>query len=389
VDETIRKDLEAYVKAGSNFAEYVKANYDSSADYWKLKTVLDAKGNVASYTVEWDDSLDLTIENPDGTTKKVAANEIQTEQGVGGISQWFSENGLAFGDDIRRGFVSLGAASEATKTLIDAVKNEPNDAEAFGALAKKFSDSIGALINSGLEIGDLGTLPDQSIKYSLMPDSKYKTTLYGLRLVTPELNGLIKGELYHWGTVKHDAEDISGGRIVQTPATTSSLGIGWNNMKGFQVAIGFDNGYKLESNHLSSDSGMNLLKSMLQSKNTEKISAGLQFATVGSTGTASIGPHNHLVGFGPDGKPIAPSDIFTAMEIPANYTNYNTALTGFREETAYNDPRVLQDIRNYLSAFDRQAYVDAHADLFQPYATQNGLVTYRFDILTMTYQREW
>jgi hypothetical protein len=56
VDEIIRKDLEAYVKAGSNFAEYVKANYDSSADYWKLFTFSDG-----SHILVDDGKKDLTI----------------------------------------------------------------------------------------------------------------------------------------------------------------------------------------------------------------------------------------------------------------------------------------------------------------------------------------
>jgi hypothetical protein len=391
--ENLRNDLSAYMMAKKNgddalFDKYADEAYDSSADYWKLKTVLDADGNVVSYSVDWDGSLDLTIENADGTTTKIAAGQIQTETGLGSISQWFAENGLAFDDSISNGFVSLGKASKATQALAGAINNKTNKADDFGAITKNFTDSIDALIGSGLKIGGLGTLPDQSEMHSLMPDSKFRTTLYGERLVTPELNGLITGTLYNWGAVFHDAEDIAGGKIVQTPTETSSLEMGWNNMKGFQVSIGFDNGYELQSNHLSSASSMDLLKSMLLSGSTETIAAGLQFATVGSTGSASTGPHNHLVGFNPNGVTMAPSDIFAAMGIPADYENSGTALTGLPKDTPYNDPRVLREILNYGPAFDRQAYVDTHAELFQPRikTTPKGPVTYKFDISTMSYR---
>jgi hypothetical protein len=143
-----------------------------------------------------------------------------------------------------------------------------------------------------------------------------------------------------------------------------------------------------KATHLSSDSAMNLLKSMLLSESVKEIAAGLRFATVGTTGSASTGPHNHLVGFDSTENKIAPSDIFKVMGIPNNYSKSNTELTGFPKGTAYNDPLVLQDILNYNGKFDRQAYVNTHKELFQPYTrnTLNGLETYIFDILTMSYK---
>jgi hypothetical protein len=228
--------------------KYADALYDSSGDYWKLKTVMDANGNVTSYTVDWDDSLDLNIENADGTITEVAANMIQTESGIDSISQWFRANGLVFGDDIKQGFVSLGISSEATIALNDAINNEKNDTEKFNAIAANFTDSINALINSGLNIGELGTLPDESLMYSLMPDSTSITTLYGIRLITPELYKKATGTLYNWATYDHSAEDIAGGKVVQTPTKTKDLSMGWNDMTGFQVTIKFDNEYKLQSN---------------------------------------------------------------------------------------------------------------------------------------------
>jgi hypothetical protein len=371
-------------------AAYADKMYDSSGEYWKLKTVQDAEGNVMSYTVDWDDSLDLTIENMDGTTTKIETGQIQTEEKLGVISKWFSENGLVFDDNVNQGFISLGNVSEITQSLINAI-NSSNSAKNFGTITASFSGSVGELINSGLQIGGLGDQPDQSIMYSLMPDSVYRTTLYGARLITPELEGKATGNLYEWAKHFHDAEDIAGGKIVQTPTATKEISMEWDDAKGFEVGITFDNGYRFESNHLASASAMNLLEAMLLSKNTERIVAGLQFATVGSTGYASTGPHNHLVGKNKYDTIIAPSDIFAAMGIPVNYKNINTELTGFSSKVPYNDPKLLQDISNYKGAFDRQAYVNAHAELFKPRIrnTPNGLVTDIFDISTMTYQRHW
>jgi hypothetical protein len=135
------------------------------------------------------------------------------------------------------------------------------------------------------------------------------------------------------------------------------------------------------------------------SGDTQKIAAGLQFATVGSTGTASTGKHNHLRGLlqgnmsrnEPDKWGIIePSTIFTNMGIKADYKNIDTELTGLPKGTSYNDPRVLQDILNYGRTFDRQKYVGDHKELFTPRVRNVpdvGVVpTHVFDISTMSYQ---
>jgi hypothetical protein len=387
----------------SMLRDYADKAYDSSADFWRLRTVTNANGNVIGYSVDWDDDLNLTIENADGSVTRLDYNNIQTETGLNTISQWFFNNGLAFGDNLRTGFTALGAASEATQVLIDTINANDTTAtrdraatdrtlpDQFRLIANNFRDSIGTLINSGLQIGGLGSLPDQTAMYSLMPDSPYRTTLYGLRLVTPELNGNIDGTLYDWGLTPHDAEDYTGGSVVQTPTTTNSVGLSWSNSKGFGIAIDFGNGYSLTNNHLGSVSGMDLLKAMLSSGSTRNIAAGLQFATIGNTGWASTGAHNHLEGSGA-GVLMAPSAIFTAMGIPANYTNSNTQLTGYPRGTAYNNRGLLQDILNYDKRFDRQAYVNRHVELFQPYSipVYGGLsIDYVFDTTTMSYRRRY
>jgi hypothetical protein len=374
----------------------IQKRYDSSADYWRLRSVLDDDGNVVSYSVDWDDSLDLTIENADGTTTEIKAGQIQNE-GLNDISQWFSNNGLAFDDKLKDGFVSLGKASEATQTLMDTINkfhtNKVNDKinNAFKAISDNFLGSIGTLIASGLQIGGLGDLPDQSKMYSLMPGGINTTTLFGERLVTEELKrGGVTGDLYDWATYPHHSEDISAanGSAVQTPTAISGLSMGWSLTTGFGVAIDSDNGYRFESNHLDSASGMNLLKAMLQSGSKDALAAGLQFASVGVTGTATTGPHNHLVGK-LNGTVEAPSKIFAAMGIPSYYPEKNTELTGYLKNTAYNDPKLLQDIRNNMSVADRQAYVNAHSELFQSsveFVNGKSLVKHEFDIVTMSYK---
>jgi hypothetical protein len=81
VDETIRKDLEAYVKAGSNFAEYVKANYDSSADYWEL--VKDKKGK---WGWEPDGSLDFNFDLNDKEIRKAFFSVFRENIGIANIT---------------------------------------------------------------------------------------------------------------------------------------------------------------------------------------------------------------------------------------------------------------------------------------------------------------
>jgi hypothetical protein len=402
--KNLQNDLGAYMMAklkgdDTLFDKYVDKAYDSSADYWKLKTVLDEDGNVISYAVDWDNRLDLTVENADGTASKLADfDQIRTETGIDKISQWFSDSGLAFGDEERQRFVALGTASEATKALIDAINKEQgaeiknkDSPTIIGALAANFTGSIDALLASGLRIGGFDPLPNQEDKYDMMPDSHIRTTLFGNRLVTLELKAArVLGELYHWGTVKHDAEDITGGKIVQTPVPASNLSMGWREKLGFNVAISTSDGYTLTSNHLSSASGMNLLEAMLRSGSTEDIAAGLQFATIGTTGTASTGIHNHLVGKNASGF-IAPSSIFAAMGISVKYTDKDTGLSGYSDNTAYNDPKLLQDIRANMSLTERQAYVNAHSELFRPSAPRieaGRIVHDVFNVSTMTYKTQ-
>jgi len=134
---------------------------------------------------------------------------------------------------------------------------------------------------------------------------------------------------------------------------------------------------------------------MLASGSTSNIAAGLQIATIGNTGSVTTGAHNHLEGYKPGGGAIAPSDIFRAMDIPTNYTDSGTQLTGFPIGTAYNHPNVLQAILDYNRAFpnsaiDTQAYVNTHSNLFQQpqvnYVNGRGYVQFHFDIRSFSYK---
>jgi hypothetical protein len=67
MDENIRRDIEEYEKAGSDFAEYVKGNYDSSADYWRI--IKDASGKVVKVLDDGDEKH-ATVVNHNGVVEK-------------------------------------------------------------------------------------------------------------------------------------------------------------------------------------------------------------------------------------------------------------------------------------------------------------------------------
>ena len=135
---------------------------------------------------------------------------------------------------------------------------------------------------------------------------------------------------------------------------------------------------------------MDLLKAMMLSGSSSNLMAGMQFATMGTTGSASTGVHNHLEAWS-NGNRLAPSEVFTAMGIPQGFQDKGTLLTGFALNTPYNDSRLLAEIMAYSKetpAFNKQAYVNAHAELFQPYWENQGNYQYfkEFDPETMQYK---
>ncbi len=403
MNDNLMADLQAYFQGDNAFNSYVNANYDSSADYWRLIAQTDEEGNINGYSVEWDDDLNMTIVNADGTEITLDYNNIRTDEGMEAMSQWFGDNGLTFDDALQSGFIALGTTSEVAQALVNAIDSS-NSAGNFGNLANSFIDSITALSNSGLQISNLGAFPeDQSAMYSLMPvsspNSLRRTSLFGYRLVTAELNGAISGDLHHWGTYYHDGEDYAGGSEIKTPTTTNSVDLRWSNSKGFGIDIGFENGYSFINNHLSSASVMNLLQSMLlsgQNGQIGQIAAGLQFATVGNTGSATTGAHNHLEGYGPNGL-MRPSEIFATMGIPMNYTDDGIGLSGYSDMLDFNDEILLRDIFHSLGEAERRAYVNTHSELFQPriesYPRRDNFgreymisITYYFDPIFMDYR---
>jgi hypothetical protein len=84
MDETIQRDITAYTKAGTDFAEYVKGNYDSSADYWRL-----VRREDGSYGVIKDGNHSLLDENGNVIVRSpldkfdaegnIVGHEIETE----------------------------------------------------------------------------------------------------------------------------------------------------------------------------------------------------------------------------------------------------------------------------------------------------------------------
>ena len=73
----LTSDVAAYLKGPAAFSNYMGANYDSSADYWKLKI---------GGTLEWDNSRDLNVEYV-GADGKVHVREGFVKDKTGSFSQ--------------------------------------------------------------------------------------------------------------------------------------------------------------------------------------------------------------------------------------------------------------------------------------------------------------
>jgi hypothetical protein len=72
MDANIRRDIEEYEKAGADFAEYVKGNYDSSADYWRI--IKDASGKVVKVLDDGDEKHATVVDHNGVVEKTVELN---------------------------------------------------------------------------------------------------------------------------------------------------------------------------------------------------------------------------------------------------------------------------------------------------------------------------
>jgi len=381
LDADLAGDIMAF--RNGTFEQHVATSYDSSADYWRLKSVKNKDGQVTGYEVQWDNSLALTIENSDGTSTNIDPTQINTTGNLGIIQQWFTKNGIAnqWNDNSSSFFSMLGDVSKKTMDMEASVRS----GSSVGASISNFRESIQSLLASSIKVSGF-VVPNQDINYALMPGSISRTTLYGNRLVTPELaDAGVRGSLFDWATYPHDAEDYSGGGAYITPME-SQVGISYDASFGLRLTLDFGEGNSLQSNHADPSSAMNLLQAMLMSNSVNNLVAGVRFGTMGTTGT-STDIHNHLIAR-LAGNVVAPSLFFGALNIPQAFSTnpYDVLLTGFSANTPYNDPKLLKQILDYSSinpGFNKQAYVDSHPDCFKPY--WDGGYYYEFFASTMSY----
>jgi hypothetical protein len=344
-----------------------------------LSLIADENGD-STYSVDWDGSLELNIENADGSITTIAADEINNYSET--VQAWFGANSIddQWTDGIASGFQDLGNTSIAATALMSGV-----DASTVSdVLISNFTISVDKLLDSELQVGGLMPKPDQTTTYALMPGEVTRTTLYDERLGTPALiNAGVSGDLYFFTKNGHKAEDYSGGTGEYITPMESKVTIDWHDDFGLQLNLNMGNGNTLLSNHASSNSIMNLLESMLISDSSSRLSAGLQFGTMGDTGVGT-GIHNHLVA---NGGRIAPSVLFEDLEIPINSEDGEVLLTGHDKETPYNDPELISQIllyRDNHEEFDTSAYVSAHEEDFRPYWEDDSL--WLFDSNSMSYQ---
>jgi len=370
--------------------QYVKGNYSSAGDYWKLEKVIGPDG-AAHSKISWDNSLDLNIVGADGKITKVDASKISSQGGLNTVQQWFNANGLGdqWNANLSGVIVKIGDVSVDTQALIDSVANK---GAGFREARSNFIGSVNDLLGSGLEIGGLGAIPDQNQKYPLIEGNATRTTLFGERIKAPAISS-IQGILYSLGSIKHNAEDFTGASTNLTNPLASKIGMSWSDGLGFQMTMDFGGGNSLQNNHLAPASVMNLLPAMLTSNSVANILAGVTVANMGATGsnTSPDAIHDHLVA---NAGTIAPSTLFATLDIPQKYHNEDVLLTGLPSGIAYDDPGLLAQIQSYSQAhkdFSKQAYVDAHSDLFKPKSGVGGSVFLmsKFDVKTMTWKNTY
>jgi hypothetical protein len=232
--ENLTNDVLNYLQGPEEFAKYVGATYDSSADYWKL--VKDAKGK---YGWEWDNSLDFDVsllrkegklakammedpelaaavifgggkisyKNMNGTVANQLSYALMPQvagKTTGGL-EWISPQMAAY-NDARKAFelgtVSFASASAAAQTLM--ANPSPGGVGALNEALMRVQSS-GLLVKSSGSIDRSGLIGDGTDEVPYLPvraDAKGKVSLAGYaeyRFVDDEFYGGLKRSLVDKG----------------------------------------------------------------------------------------------------------------------------------------------------------------------------------------------
>ena len=391
-DSNLQNDINAYMYAAytgntSLFAGYVGANYDTSADYWKLEQREDG-----SFGWAWDGDFDFNINGigkisaekmkaysntyeaildgetviTDGsiTSEKMALNTIAVlfnEAGNNSFMQFISET---------EGFAD---ASIAAKQLKDAI-NAGNPRE-INQYITQMNTALYAAQNSGLLVKNdpltiettnlIGTGTTSSPYFPLAgygTENPYvKITSYqGWRLVDSEMAAIPSGNyvLNEFSPYYHQGWDgVGSGNIVAS--LNGGLYLDYLNAEGFQVnnttELGTFNTSHASANtidqyfSLLGQSGINM-----NYNNGTYLLTGLQAGTVigymGNTGANTTGAHAHmsLNASGVQFASVFNQDYSFSLGYNSFFPDsYAANMSGYQNTIYFDNTELFNKVENY------------------------------------------
>ena len=134
----LQKDIQNYLNPKGNFEQYVKDNYDSSADYWKLSE----NGTMISGEDGWlrDVNGDFILD--------AAGNKIGADDRTEGLLKILSHYGLSFNkDDVKTFLKNTGVLSKEELAALEKELNITSDEKKALNLYKQFSLQDSIIIN--------------------------------------------------------------------------------------------------------------------------------------------------------------------------------------------------------------------------------------------------
>ncbi|MCL2196195.1 MAG: hypothetical protein FWB77_01125 [Treponema sp.] len=288
IDTNLGRDIEEYLKAIQNkdmssFNAYVDANYDSSADYWKL--VLD-QDNVARF--EWDGeySFDLTAM---GISDRMDQLDNQTMWTIYNMS----ENELSF-DDFKNAVGKFDTLNSVMINFEKALNVDPINTMSINS----FKEHQSLFFNALRDVGSSGLLAEKAANVlPLIEESNVFAN--GGGALTGYFGWRIINENFQW----HNAWDLGArgdSRLVAPMSGTLSLS--FTEKLGLQLITSGENNESITYSHSDASSikyFVELYTTNGVNMNDEYQLTGIQnkmiIGVMGNTGTLSQLPHVDII----------------------------------------------------------------------------------------------
>jgi hypothetical protein len=280
----------------SSFFAYIDANYDSSADYWRLVT----DGN-RILGFEWDNSLDFDL--------TALGEETLSELGLEGIiasldedtlrAIWNWSNNPESLCNFRNAVETFGILNREVRSLQELLSDDPDFKRSVSE--EVIRDQIGYFFAALRGVDSSGLL--------LRTDSVFATPGAG-RHIFADGGGMITsffgGRVNSIDGTNFFLEDHNGLDLVATgnprlvAAMAGSLNLNFNRESGLNITIAEAANHYLSYNHADAASILNIISLFssigikVNNDSLGGIAQNMIIGTMGNTGTNSTGAHAHI-----------------------------------------------------------------------------------------------